>query len=441
MPPFVSQLWLRRYLSRNAIDWRELEAFPSLTPARQREDLGKRLLSQIQYFGRRDDALPEWREAAKIGNPEDLWKVWPSLPILDKKSLQTRFIASETQRICGLEGQLNATGGSTGEAVQFYHDTRMVKSTTAVHYYARYRMGWRPGMPTVIIWGSERDIKREVPLRNRLHLRLSKDYLIDGYNLTDETARRVGNLARQLRPVAMYGFTSMLAFIAERLIALGEAPLHGAVRTAWNGGEMLYPEQNEVFTKAFGVPIRNLYGGRELATMACQSADGGPLDVLRPWVFLEIVDENGKPAGPGQSGRLIWTSTICRGTPFLRFDVGDLGAAAATHRNESGISAIDELHGRTAGLLKLPNGRTINNIFWNHLFKEYPEVAQFQVLLRSHGGIRILLCGRGFAAEREARLRDIIGDMVDHLPLELQWVDSIPLTRQGKRIQVLRETA
>jgi phenylacetate-CoA ligase len=233
----------------------------------------------------------------------------------------------------------------------------------------------------------------------------------------------------------------MLAFIAERLLALGDAPPHGALRTAWNGGEMLYAEQSAVFEKAFGVPLRNVYGGRELSAMACQTVPGGPLRVFRPWVFVEIVDEHGKPVSPGESGRLIWTSTVCRGTPFLRFDVGDLGAASASHITEAGITALDELHGRTAGLLKLPNGRTINNIFWNHLFKEYPEVAQFQVLLRSNGGIRILLRGRGLTPEREARLRSVIDSVIDHLPLELQWVESIPLTSQGKRIQVLRETA
>jgi phenylacetate-CoA ligase len=433
----VSNLWWRRNLSRNALSYTELQTFPSLSAAAQRDELARRLLDQIQYFGAREDALPEWREAARIRSANDLWRLWPSLPIIGKSHLQTQFIATETKRLCGLPGKLNATGGSTGEAVHFYHDERMIKSSTAAGYYTRCRMGWKPGMATIIVWGSERDIRKHVPFRNRMHSRLLNDHIVDGYNLTDETVRRVEKLARRHRPAAIYGFTSMLAFVAERLQALGIVLPPGCIAAAWNGGEMLYPEQTEIFRKVFGTPILNRYGGRELSSMACQFEDGAPLHVLRPWVFLEIVNDAGQPVAPGESGRLIWTSTVCRGTPFLRFEVGDLGASR--HVNESGVFAIDELHGRTAGLLKLASGRTVSNLYWNHLFKECPEVQQFQVILLRDGNIRILLRGSGFTPEREARVRNLIEGVIGPVSIDFRWVDRIPLTAQGKRLQVTRE--
>ena len=82
-------LW-RRYLRRNTACTEEVEEFSKMRPDRQRQELSKRLKSQIQYFGTRGDALPEWREAAKIAKSEDLWRGWLLAPVLLKKdSLST----------------------------------------------------------------------------------------------------------------------------------------------------------------------------------------------------------------------------------------------------------------------------------------------------------------------------------------------------------------
>jgi phenylacetate-CoA ligase len=156
-------------------------------------------------------------------------------------------------------------------------------------------------------------------------------------------------------------------------------------------------------------------------------------------VFVEVVDDNGRPVAPGDPGRLICTSTICRGTPFLRYEVGDLGTYDRESCNESGLTALTELLGRVAGLLELPDGRKISNLYWNHLFKELPEVKQFQVVLRSNGAVKLLLRGSGFAPGKEQHLRATLSNFVGPVPVQIDWVPSIPRTTQGKLIQVIRE--
>jgi phenylacetate-CoA ligase len=175
--------------------------------------------------------------------------------------------------------------------------------------------------------------------------------------------------------------------------------------------------------------------------MACQFQSGQDLRVLRPWLFVEIVDHDGKPARPGEPGRMLWTSTICRGTPFLRYEVGDLATYVADGHDESGVHKICELQGRTASLLQLPNGRVINNLFWNHLFKEFSEVEQFQVVVRGPdpNELRILLRGNGFSPSREAQCRRTLDGLLGDIPKQLVWVQQIPRTAQGKLLQVIRE--
>src|ERR1035438_9503865 len=131
IPRAISSMWWRRYLRRNATSWTDLDCFPQIPPDEQRKQMGERLLRQIRYFGARADAIPEWREAARIDNPEDLLRIWPDLPVITKNDLRTRFPAEEIGRRFKIPGQANCTGGSTGEPVHFFHDAGMLRSITA----------------------------------------------------------------------------------------------------------------------------------------------------------------------------------------------------------------------------------------------------------------------------------------------------------------------
>src|SRR5438270_1544082 len=159
----VSRLWWRRYLHRNACPWDELTLFQELAPDQQRAQLARRLLSQVQYFGKRDDALPEWREAARITDPNELWRIWPQLPVVTKQTLNDQFQPDEIRQRFGCQGRADSTGGSTGEPTHFFHDTQMLRAITAQVTYSMLGMGWRPGMPIISVWGSERDIGKQVP--------------------------------------------------------------------------------------------------------------------------------------------------------------------------------------------------------------------------------------------------------------------------------------
>lgn len=439
---FHSAFFWQAYALYNGLGrwWQDLEGFQRLSPLSARKDLSSRLLRQIRYFGTRADAYPEWREAARIKDPDELWEIWPNLPIVTKQDLQKHFRPAEIKTRFNIKGLITSTGGSTGEPTWFLHDEVMCQASKATSIYCREKVGWKKGLPTIAIWGSERDIAKQQNRTKRLLLRLANMHVLDAYEINSHTVDRVLQLIGQHAPVAMYGFTSMLEYVAKETVRRIDRPPPGQVAAAWNGGEMLYDEQSEAFRQAFGIPLLNYYGGRELSSMAYQPTEGSPLIILRPLLFLEIVDAKGRPVAPGETGRLIWTSTVCRGTPFLRFDVGDAGTFEAADADESGIRAIRELQGRFAGLLRLPNGKLINCIFWNHLLKEFPEVEQFQVVLRDEKAVHFRLKGRPFESDQEQELRRILGGLLSDVPVTISWVDRIPLTSQGKLIQVVRES-
>ena len=435
----LSQLWFRRFVARNARPWQELREFDRHPPELQRVEMASRLAAQIRYFGTRGDALPEWRDAARL-SPDDLWSGWAQLPIVTKDMLQSRFDAREIQRRFNIPGVVKTTGGSTGEPTGVLHDPLAIRTMNATYIYAQREMGWIPGMPIVRVWGSERDIGKSLRRYDRVSNALFRTTLIDSYRPTDRTVDRFLEAVNRREPVAVTGFTSLLEFVAQRTIDRGGPIPAGNVRTAWTGGEMLFDEQSALFRRAFGVPILNFYGGRELSVLAFQRSHGGPLELLRPWLFLEVVNPAGEPAKPGESGRLLWTSTVCRGTPFLRYEIGDLGSFNTDDRTEAGIVRLCELHGRAAGLITLPGGQVIHNLFWNHFFKDVSEVRQFQVIIKPAGDLKILLVGRGFSDTRESQLRATLSRVFSTTPFQFVWTDQIPLTSQGKLIQVVRES-
>lgn len=433
-------LWESHFaLRRFRPGWQQLDRHRSATPEAARRELSQRLFDQIRHFGSRGDALPAWREAAKIRTPDDVWKIWPQLPVIGRGDLQRRFHPREIMDRFQVRGAISSTGGSTGEPTPYLHDEAMLHATALGRAYCRLRLGWKPGMATICVWGSERDVGHASSLRGKVSGILRNDWMVDGYALNARTLDRVLRLFRLHHPVAMYGFTSMLEHVARETLRRGLKPPAGWVAAAWNGGEMLYPEQAEVFRQAFGTKLQNYYGSREFGAMAYEDAGTGRMIPLRPFLFLEVLDQDGRPASPGELGRLVWTHTVCRGSPFLRYDCGDIGCYAAEDLDESGIRALQQLHGRSAGLLKLEDGTSISCLFWNHLFKDYAEVDQFQVVIRGNRCLELRLRGKGLSPEREQHLSQTVRNLLGDWTISTRWLDSIPLTPQGKLEQVIRE--
>lgn len=405
------------------------------------KDLVHRLRSQLRHFSARPDALPAWKEVSQIGNEREFLDAWRQLPIVTKADLQTRFHPDRLQQIPGVSGHVLSTGGSTGEPTRFLHDQQMLTACIASRYFIRRMCGWHPGMRTICVWGSERDVGHSRSRRKRAVSWIRNEFLVDGYRLNDETADQVVKLIGTQSRVALYGFTSMLQFVAEKILEQGRPMTDGRVAAAWTGGEMLFDQQAQVFHKAFGTPLLDNYGGRELGPIACQFRNSQGLKVLRPHIYLEIVDDENRPVAPGEAGRLLCTSTICQGTPFLRYEVGDLASYAPEGCDESGIHTLAQLQGRTAGLLRLPDGSSLNCLYWNHLFKDYPEVRQFQVAVQPENRLVLRLVGTQWEAARDQQVLALVRKTLPASQVRIDWVDQIPRTAQGKLMQMVREAA
>lgn len=121
-------------------------------------------------------------------------------------------------------------------------------------------------------------------------------------------------------PAMLTGYPSALELLAEEQTA-GRLKLRPVILEC--GGESLTDDTSARITAAFGCPVRNMYSASECLPMAF-SCHHNWLHVNSDWVILEPVDQNFRPAPPGElSHTVLLTNLANRVQPLIRYDLGD----------------------------------------------------------------------------------------------------------------------
>jgi len=429
-----------RYFQRLGGFRRELDTlrkFTSLPADIQRDDLVERMKRTLRFFSTHSFALPEWREVAKIEDPQEFLEGWKQIPITTKQDLQGRF-SPHLIRASGLDGTLLSSGGSTGEPTSFLHDASMKRAVSASRIYANLQRGWTPGVPIVSVWGSNRDVGIRTRPMMRLAGWLRNTHILSAFRLDSSVLDDLIRVTSKMPRFCLYGYTSILTFLAELLLERGDDRFHGRVACAWNGAETLSSDQSLLFERAFGSPLLNHYGGRELSTIAFQRRKELPLSVLRPYIYVEVIPTRDSSSRGAETGRVICTSLASRATPFVRYEIGDLCQLEAGDVDESGVRSLSSISGRVTDTIPLPSGTQLHGTYWYHLATLFPEIAGFQIRW-TPASIAALLVAPGMTDERIREYTQRARLVLKDVPLKVELVAHLPRTPQGKLMKIVRE--
>ncbi len=77
----------------------------------------------------------------------------------------------------------------------------------------------------------------------------------------------------------------------------------------------------------FSAPLQQNYGLNEIGIVASRCPEGGRYHVHTEHCLVEIVDDNGQPCRPGETGRILVTTLTNSAMPLIRYDTGDLAEA------------------------------------------------------------------------------------------------------------------
>ena len=385
-------------------------------------------------------------EAADV-HPDDIRTVedLARLPLLERATAQSTV--DERTAAWPEVAVSKTTSGSTGQPleVRFSAESRYWRDAT------RWRgFGWggyRMGDKAMHLWGvpavaQTRFQRAKLALDHRLRRDIYVDCMV---RAPERLLCMVKTIVRE-RPQVIMGYAQAIADLARYINAQG--------LRSWDtipvvyGAERLWPHDRADVERAFGPAVFETYGCREFMLMGseCEQHDGLHESVENLIVELLVREPDGhvRAARPGEQGEVAITDLHNLACPFIRYLTGDLAVARAPSPCACGrtLPKIGSVDGRVTDTMRDADGNPVEGILFNILFLAIADYTrQFQVVQRVSGQILLKLVPKGptLPVHAERVIRDFVGQHVRGVPLDIEIVPDIPLTRAGKLHRVVVE--
>ncbi|HZG52234.1 MAG TPA: hypothetical protein VEZ40_08860 [Pyrinomonadaceae bacterium] len=356
------------------------------------------------------------------------------LPVLEREDIRAagRDLISNALPADAL--RKDSTGGSTGEPTHVWLGPEELGWRESALEYPMQRIGAPTGTPTAYLWGHHLDPVARGTWRERYHDFESNVRWFDCFRLSPDALARYHAEFARWRPACIIAYASALAALAEFALSEKLTPNYpsGCFVT---GAEKLLPAQRACIERAFGRPVHERYGSRDVGIMGFQFEPGRTHDFEVDWQNVLVEPET---AAAAESPILI-TKLHADGMPMLRYRVGDVGRFPRGSRPGHPAFALHEVLGREADRIWLPDGRWIAGLQMPHMLKDYP-VREFMFLQRPDYSVELqVIPQNNFGEEARRSILETVAANLPGLPVSLALVQSIPRTKANKLRPVVSE--
>ena len=202
-------------------------------------------------------------------------------------------------------------------------------------------------------------------------------------------------------------------------------------------GENLSLPVRRWLESVFHCPVYNRYGCAEFGCLGieCGSHDGFHINVAH--IFLEIVDQNGRPIYESDSpGKILVTTMSNKIMPLFRYDMGDFGEWMPGQCQCGLKTPRIKLSGRDLNFLKLPGGRQFPVLsIIDFLANQYAVIKKFQIIQESLYKITLRVVTTPFYNFQSdlfiiQTIRNMVGE--GFLTVTVEITSSIPTLPNGK---------
>lgn len=293
---------------------------------------------------------------------------WVDLPVMKKSDYQKPL---EERLSIGYKNtkQLytNKTSGSTGTPMIFAID-KFAHALTWVNIIHKY--GWHGidlnSSYQARFYGIPQDFLANK--KERLKDFLSKRYRFSIFDLSDEALKKVLRKFQSTPFHYINGYTSSIVLFANYLesknIILND--ICPSLKVCITTAEMLFDNDKVLLEKQFGVPVVNEYGASESGIIAITNLEN-KWQVSSESVFVEILDKDNKPVPLGTEGKVVVTNLFNKAHPFIRYEIGDLGALDQASTFKKPI--LQSISGRTNDFVLLPSGKKASGLTFYYITK------------------------------------------------------------------------
>jgi phenylacetate-CoA ligase len=372
-----------------------------------------------------------------------------ALPLLGRSDVRDHLAAMTWHDCPGGPAQPYTTGGSSGEPLQFYIDRCRQAADWAARLRARSWWKLRPGDREIMLWAGP--VRRTRCDRLRIiRDRLLNQYVLDAFDMTDETMNGYADYIRRFRPHLLYGYASSLALLARHMLKRGDVlDIAAAPRAVFVTGETAAPVDSKDIERAFNSPVVIEYGARDCGVLAC-GCPAGRLHVVEENVIVEVLDDTGRPVGPGGVGEVVITSLESFATPFIRYRVGDLALVPDDRASQpDGLCACGrasrqllEIRGRTTDQIIRREGdhlRRMHALSLIYVLREAEGLQQFRIVQESLDKLIVeVVADERFTPEvQHVVLQGLRGRMGSDVAIDISRQQRIEPTASGKHACVI----
>ncbi|UOQ95060.1 phenylacetate--CoA ligase family protein [Halobacillus shinanisalinarum] len=402
-------------------------------------ELRKRVEPKFDYYGYQLDQLNKFLDYAKKNSvyysklissrslPLKSVEEIKDIPVLEKEDIRKNI--EEIVSIPKSGGIKSQTGGTTGKSLTVYYTNRDMQERMAYLDYFKEKHGIRKGMKRASFGG-----RTMVPLKQkkkvfwRYNLPL-KQMLFSSFHLSEENIPYYIKALNKFKPHSLDGFPSVILQIAKYALRNNIKFTFKPIAIFPNA-ETLLSEDKKIIEKAFNSIVRDQYA----------SSEGAPFITECPYGSLHLNIDTGVFESVnvrGNVGEIYVTSFTTRGTPLIRYKIGDsvefkegicsCGAKTPIIKRIIGRS-MDYLYSEERGAVNSPN-------IANTVKKLPHSVKNIQFVQNEYDRI-IVNVVRDDTLYKEEHTNIIIKELQkrlgEKLYFEVRFLDKIPVQNSGK---------
>jgi phenylacetate-CoA ligase len=238
------------------------------------------------------------------------------LPILTKEMLRQNI-----EKINTIDKGVNSkTGGTTGKSLEVLFTLDNIQERFAFTENFRFQYGYSLGKKTA--WFSGKDILTKTDIRKNRFWKTDYWYKVRYYSTFHAKESYLQYYVQNLikfNPEYIVGFPSSILEIAKYGILKGYQFPIGSLKAIFPTAETITAESRHCIESFFKTNMYDQYASSEGAPFIFECNNHNLHLELQSGVF-EVLDKNNQPS---KSGKLIVTSFTTKGTPLIRYDIGD----------------------------------------------------------------------------------------------------------------------
>lgn len=365
------------------------------------------------------------------------------LPVLTKQTIQENLSTLINPQYPKNDLFVNTTSGSTGPPALFYLTTEQDSWRWATRYRFWEWAGYSIGDPFInVTWHPPDSIKK------RIYNFLFRRTLAFFYNTERSFTGQIENdifenfikLLQQQKSDFLLSYPSATYLAAQYIKRENIKGIR--LKAILTQSESLLPHHRKFIEEVFQCPVFDYYGmGGEGFHIAgeCEARQG--YHIAMEDVVVEFL-KDGQPAAEGEMAHVVTTPLHNSGFPMLRYDTGDL-ASFTNRKCKCGreLPLIDTICGRQSDVVVTPNGHFLSTLYFSELLENVPGVEDFQMVQKEPEAIKVILVENSKYTPKQAeQIKQAIQQTTENdLLITIEYTDSIPLTKAGKKRRVISD--